>query len=546
MKIEPISLMHANPIARDYVQRQERIAARYSGFPQEEAVWRKRIAYLTQGRELAADRRELAAALAEYNRRIGNHPAALDQIERLASPEALVVIGGQQAGLFTGPLLVIYKAITILRQAREAAKRYQRPVVPVFWIAGEDHDLAEVDHIHLLRAGHQIHRLQLAKQDQDRVSISHLPISPEDWQEALRGLAQALPDTELKPELIETLTSICRDSHTLSEAFARIMARLFGAEGLVLIDSADPAVRRVEAPMWKQLILHNAELHRAYLTAQEALIKAGYHPQAEVHADSAHLFYYEDQKRLLLYRRGDGFADRFGQVRLTKEELLQIAEEEPAKLSNNVLTRPLMQDYLFPVLAVVLGPGEIAYWGQLKEAFACLGMELPVIVPREGYTLVEPGDQKLLERFGMTVEDVFRRLAEKREAWLRSQETFDVEEKFAAAAAQIRGIYKPLIEQAGEVNAVMRSLGEANLRRILTEVDYYRKRINAEIEAKHAAGLRQFDRLERSLNPGGVPQERVYNVFAYLNRYGDGWLRALLAEHRPDPLDGVQHHIVYL
>jgi len=545
MRIETIPQIHSNSLANDYIQGSSKLSHRYHGYPQDESAWSSRIDYLAR-KPLAADRHQLADALSAYNKSIGNHESALKQIERLRSPDSVVVIGGQQPGLFSGELLVIYKAITILRQAREAEKRLARPVIPVFWIAGEDHDIAEVDHIHVLRSDLSVHKLQLNRSDQERVSISHRPISREQWEQAIRSLASELPDTDAKAGYIRQLMELCGESRTLSEAFARILAWLFGSAGLVLIDSADPSIRRLESTMWKQLILHNDKLREAYIQAASELAATGYSAQAEVHPDGANLFYYHQGSRLLLYRRGEGYGDRQGQVHLTQEQLLSIAEQEPDKMSNNVLTRPLMQDYLFPVLAAVLGPGEIAYWGQLKEAFELLGMRLPLLIPRACYTLLEPSDQKTMERHGLSIEDALYRLGEKREAWLNSQETFDVERAFTDVEDVVRRAYEPLIESAGTVSPVMKALGDTNLSRIIEQIHYYRGRIEKEIASKHEVGLRQFDSLGASLMPTGVPQERIYNVFAYLNRYGLRWIESLLYEHEPNPLDYRHHYVVYL
>jgi bacillithiol biosynthesis cysteine-adding enzyme BshC len=547
MRIESIQLAHANKLANDYIHGTNDVHRRYDGMAQDESAWRSRLAYM-ENRPLGADRDRLAETLLAYNRRIGNSPAAIEHIEKLRSRDSLVVVGGQQAGLFSGPMLVIYKAITIIRQAREASLRYGRPVIPVFWIAGEDHDFAEVDHIELLSEETSVKRLQLPKRVDERVSISHLNITQEEWEQALRGLVAELPDTERKAEYISKLRAICSESDNLSDAFARIMAWLFKDEGLVLIDSADPEIRLLQSPMWRLLIERNERLGEAYQEAAGRLLELGYTPQAEVHRDGANLFYYHKGARLLLYRDGDQFADRHREVRLSRDELLALCEQHPASLSNNVLTRPLMQDYLLPVLAVVLGPGEIAYWGQLKEAFHCLGMRMPVIVPRAGYTLLEPVDQKLLVKHGLSAEQALKEheLDRRRDAWLSAQETFDAEAEFAHVEQAIRQVYEPLIERAGTVNAVMQELGRSNLTRIIDQVHYYRNRIRKEIAAKHAVGLRQFERLKLSLLPDGVPQERVYNVFSYLNRYGDGWLRYLLHEHREDAFDYRRHYIVYL
>jgi bacillithiol biosynthesis cysteine-adding enzyme BshC len=543
VQLESIIWKSGQPIAEHYMRQFERVRELFEYDPAARQLWRERAAWLDEGASPRADRRQLADALRRYNESIGNDAAALEQVQALQSGEALAVVGGQQAGLFTGQLLVIYKAITIVQAARQASERLGRPVVPVFWIAGEDHDWDEVDHIQVLTNQNGIEKLRLAKDAALRTSVSRTPVTPEEWEHILGQLDAVLMDTEYKSDWMRMLRGFAAESRTLTDLFARMLAKLFGRYGLVLMDSDDPALRRVETGLFERLIVENETLCKALLSGQSRVRELGYPVQAEVGDNAANLFLFEQGERTLLHREGDLFVNRRGSVRLTKEQLLQRLRTSPESFSNNVMTRPLMQEYLFPVLATVLGPGEIAYWALLRQGFAAMGMKQPPIVPRIEATLLEGTVQKHMRKYELTVEDVAERFEERKRDWLKAQDTLRLEERFAEVKRQFRAAYEPLLELIGGLNPGLRKLGDVNLSKINEQIDYMLAKATDAQNSKFEAALRQLERIRLSVLPLGKPQERVYNVLAYLNRYGDGWLHELAQTSLA--LDG-RHLIVYL
>jgi uncharacterized protein YllA (UPF0747 family) len=202
-----------------------------------------------------------------------------------------------------------------------------------------------------------------------------------------------------------------------------------------------------------------------------------------------------------------------------------------------------MQDYLFPVLATVLGPAEIAYWGMLKSAFELFGMRMPIIVPRTEFTLLEPGVRKLMDKFGLTFADAVAGLEEKRRAWLKEQDQLNLDERFAQVKEAFLAYYEPVLAVVSSIHDGMARLSEQNRRRILEQIDYLHRRASEAYETRFDAGLRQWRKIEQSLLPLGKPQERVYNVFVYLNRYGpdllDAWIRSTAEA------DG-RHYLVFI
>ncbi|QNK54490.1 bacillithiol biosynthesis cysteine-adding enzyme BshC [Paenibacillus sp. PAMC21692] len=507
--------------------------------------WEKRFAWLQGSTNTRATSAEVASVLREYNERHGATQASMRNIAALAEG-APVVVGGQQAGLWTGPLLVIHKAVSVIGAAKSASEQLGVHVVPVFWIAGEDHDWDEANHAYVVTADQELRKLTASKPEGSRTSVSRTRIAEEQWEKLVGELEQSLPSSEFKASIMERLRQLTKSSGTLSDMFASIMAIMFGEVGLVLLDADDAALRALEAPMFRRMLEENDELSSAYSSAAEKVQSFGFPLQAEVAEDAANLFLFQgdkDDERTLLYKREGGFRDRRGTVFWSKDELLRLAGEQPQQFSNNVMTRPIMQDYLLPVLGVVLGPGEIAYWAMTGEAFRTLGMEMPIIVPRMSYTLVEGGVVKNMAKYELSFHDVMESFEEKRAAWLKGQDNLHIEARFGEARAAFETMYTPLLELAGSVQAVLIKLGETNMAKIMEQISYMESKTIEAYNKQFEASTRQLDRIRISLLPLGKPQERVVNMAVYWNRYGDDWLKKLL--ETPYSRTG-GHEIVYL
>ncbi|MFC5450195.1 bacillithiol biosynthesis cysteine-adding enzyme BshC [Paenibacillus aestuarii] len=545
MHMEPFHWKKSQTLAEDYISDPERTNGLFSYHYQNERDWQQRAAWLTEENAAPrADRARLVDVLTGYNRRVGNKPAAMEQIAALNQADALTIVGGQQAGLFGGPLLVLYKAITIVQLAKQWSEKLQRPVVPVFWIAGEDHDFDEVNHLYTLTSAQQVEKLKVDHPTGHRTSVSKLPLKPEAWKEALEGLDRTLMDTEFKADLMAKINRTMEGPTTLSDAFAAFMAELFGDYGLVLIDSDEPALRQLEAPMFEQLVMKNENLTESLLQSRSHVQAAGYQAQADVAEDGANLFIYAGGQRLLLHREGDQFTDKKKDFTYTRKQLHDLALTTPEQLSNNVMTRPLMQDFLFPVLAAVLGPGEIAYWALTKQAFELYGMRMPIIAPRLEFTLLEGTVLKYMNKYNITLADVIeQRYEQKKQHFLDAQDTLQLNERFAAVKAEFRAGYTPLVESLNAINPGVKKLGETNLAKIIEQIEFLEHKATDAYRMQFDSALRQLERIRLTILPLAKPQERVYNGCAYINRYGSDWLHTLLTT--PIPVDGL-HRVYYL
>lgn len=536
----------AQPLTQAYVNRTDpRIETCFGYYAGNGRDWERRLHRLEGSASVRARSADVAAALQQYNEGIGASSRTLASIAAIAEGAA-VVVGGQQAGLWTGPLLVIHKAVSIIGAAREASARLGTTIVPVFWIAGEDHDWDEANHAIVISAEQELRKLYVERPEGPRTSVSRTVVDEAQWEALLAELGQCLPHSEFKPHMLEKLEELAKGSRSLSDMFARLLAHLFAEEGLVVLDADDRALRAVESPMFRQLLERNDELEWAYASAAAQLKELGYPLQAEVTAGSANLFLFNPangDERTLLFKRDGEFQDRKGIASWSKEELLRIAEEEPWQLSNNVMTRPLMQDYLFPVLATVLGPGEIAYWALTGDAFRTLDMEMPILVPRMSFTLIEGTIAKNMAKYELSFQDVLERFEERKEQWLKGQDILSIEARFGAVKSTFEDMYKPLLELASSIQPGLGKLGETNMAKILEQIGYMESKTADAHNKQFEASIRQLERIRLSLAPAGKPQERVVTMIGYWNRYGDAWLRKLL-EAPYSPTGG--HEIVYL
>ncbi|MEK0313059.1 bacillithiol biosynthesis cysteine-adding enzyme BshC [Cohnella sp. 56] len=527
MNTTPFNDGTAQSLSEAYRRGDDRVAALFGGAHCNDIeAWSRRAARLDQGAGGRADRRRLADALLAYQRQLGPAQQAVRHIEALAGG-ALAIVGGQQAGLFGGALLIAYKALTVVQAAKHASQRLGRTVVPVFWIAGEDHDFEEANHLFVSPGEGEPRKVKLNRPEGPRHAVSRTPLSAVDWEIALTELALTLPDTEFKPNLLRQIRKYASDAPTLTLAFARLLADWFADDGLVLMDADDPAIRGLESEMFRALIEGGEQLSEA-LTAGEAAVRAlGYPIQAESAPDGANLFVHAEQGRTLLFRQDDRFEDRKGGLSYTRDELLRMASERPELLSNNALSRPLMQDYLLPVLATVLGPSEIAYWASLGPAFTAFGLEMPILVPRQSFTYLEPQVEKLLAKYDVTAEQIAAEGERLKREWLAAQDTWDIEGRFAEVRAQFTRLYEPLLGTVTAVDRGLAKLGESNMELILEQIAYLEQRTSGAIAKRHESSLRQWDRMLHSLRPLGDPQERVYGIVHFINRYGMSWLAAL-------------------
>lgn len=475
-------------------------------------------------------RAELVQHLLHYNRKYQCSPLTIQNIEKLLDPTSVVVIGGQQAGLLTGPLYTIHKVISILTLAKQQEKELNIPVIPVFWIAGEDHDFDEINHVFVKEDG-IIKKKTYPEQHEDKKMVSDLPFSKSlcwDW---ICDIFRSYEETNHTNQLMDTLKNCLDMSTTFVDFFSALILKLFSDEGIIVINSADPELRHIEVQFFEKLIQKNEEIYEAVLAQQAILHEHQYPKMIEMIKGSVNLFYHVNDERVLLQKNesSNSYCGKNGECDITMEDMLEAAKYNPNLLSNNVVTRPLMQEFLFPTLAFISGPGEMAYWAELKQAFALFGMKMPPIVPRLNITFLERNISNDIKDVDVPLRDVLvKGTEEMKRQWMNRHTEFNYQEVIAEAKREIEEIHSRIREKAYEIDSNLKLILEKNAHLIFNQMDFMNQAIEKANMRKHMEQINQFNRIDLSLRPNGSPQERIWNIIYYLNKYGVDFIERIV------------------
>ncbi len=476
------------------------------------------------------EREKLVDHLLSFNKRFNFHPHTLKNIYKLIDPRSVVVIGGQQAGVLTGPLYTIHKIVSIIKLAKEQEEKLNVPVIPVFWVAGEDHDFAEINHLYVnLHNG--IRKRAVPQYHGRKTMVSSIEIEQNGLMEWIEEVFETYGETNHTNGLLELLSGFVEKSKTYVDFFIQIINELFGEAGLVLVDSGTKEIRALQSTYFKKMIGRNRKIHDALLLQQEVLSTYQYSKTIDMNESSANLFYTQNDERILLEYdvEHDVFSGKNNECILCGDELLEVAETQPDLLSNNVVTRPVMQELLFPTLAFISGPGEVSYWAELKKVFEVLEIKMPPVVPRLMMTIVERSIESNIEEIGLTIQEVLSGdLAKAKETWLEKQ-TADVDGMISEAKKEVEQIHKKVRNVGIDVDPGLADLLLKNAQNIQAQFDFLKATFNRSILSRNEIELNRFNRIEKSLLPLGSPQERLWNVFYYLNKYGDDFIKDLVA-----------------
>jgi uncharacterized protein YllA (UPF0747 family) len=453
----------------------------------------------------------LSTALAVQQKRWGGDPSTA---EKLAAG-AVAVISGQQAGLFTGPNYTILKAITVIKLAKILTESGV-PAVPVFWIAAEDHDYQEIEWATILDRDSALREFRVNLSNDEGIPTGWLCLK-DDVSEVISKFISSLPDSEFRPAVQDLLTNSYQPGISPVDAFGRMLASLFQGSGLILVNPLDAELRKLAVPTLHQVVRQNPEIRSAVLARNRALSSAGYHEQVKVDENFTGVFAYRDKCR---------------QPLAPSELTTEVA------LSANVLTRPAMQDAIFPTAAYIGGPAEIAYFAQAAAVYEALGRHAPPVYPRISATFVEPRVARALNKYDMQFLDVFRGrdfMRHKAVAAVQGVELFD------RARDRISAELESLRPALTTVDATLGGALDTSQQKVLHQMEALRtKFVNAEARRNETLE-RQLEAVANSLFPEKKLQERVLNISSFLARYGVSVLRQL--EQALD-LDSREHQVI--
>jgi len=490
-----------------------------------------------------SSRRERVTAILERQNRSWNASSkTLTNIDRLREGAAAIVTG-QQVGLFGGPMFAIYKALTAVKLADESTKAGV-DAVPVFWLATYDHDLAEVNHVSIPAADGALQVVTTSSHSVDGAPVSAVRLGDEILP-VLDRAASLLGETEATA----LLRDCYRPGETLGTAFARMFVQLFADWGVIVLDASDPELHRIAEPIYRAAIERAPELEDALLARGVELEAAGYHQQVKVNPSSVLLFTLQNGVRTAIQRRGDGADQEFvigsgaSAEKLSREELLARLSAAPEHFSPNVLLRPIVEDYLLPTLAYTGGAAETAYFGQAGVVYERLLGRVTPIIPRYSATIVEPKMQRLLEKYGLAVQDAFTAPETLRQQLATRSLPADLQLAFDSAKKSFESNFAAIREKLATLDRTLVDAADTAGSKMQYQLDrLYQQAARAEAQ-KGELVTRHADTLSQALYPEKGLQERTVAAAYFVARYGRDLLHQIYDSIQPDCHD---HQILEL
>jgi bacillithiol biosynthesis cysteine-adding enzyme BshC len=513
-----------------YLAGDERLLARFPGHPFDPASHRA-AADAAAAREYP--RADLVGRLVDYNQELGAGEATLRNIDALKRADTFVVCTGQQPSVLTGPLYTVYKAITAITLARRlTAEDPARTFVPLFWCASEDHDLEEMNHIHLPTPDGEIQRLKTSRVNDGRPA-EQVRVDAE-CRRLLQEALAALPDTEFKEEAAALFEPA--DEDTLGSWFNRILLGLFSDDGLVVLEPC--LIRDLGTGVIRRELDTAEESSRRLQAAGEQLAAMGFAPPLDGRR-MVHCFHIGDQRRARIQFYADFCI--LGDDRVDRRELPWHLEEHPERFSPDAALRPILQSSVLPVTAYVAGPGEVAYHAQLKELHEHFDVPMPVVYPRASVTLLEGSVARAIEKHGLSTPGLFTREDERDDLAATTERgrelAASLDRHIEETARHLEAVENEVAEFEPGVGRVVHKIHG----RIVRDLGYLKRRVTGAIDEAAGVGRRQLARVFAHTFPRDLPQERVYNLLYYLVKYGPDLPHGLLQDLTGDP----ERHVLY-
>jgi bacillithiol synthase len=496
--MDPACLRHTeipgtSKLFADFSYHFDKVARFYSHNPHQ------RESYAAAAREIRYpdDRRAAVARVLEAQ----NPGNAL--VGRFAQPGTVAVLSGQQVGLFSGPAYTIYKALTAARLA-EDLNASGITAVPIFWLATEDHDFPEVDHVWVFDGAH--HPIQLrteapaAWQGKQRpaggVPVERPPVT---------GLRDALAGFAHGEEVVALVAEAYQPGVTMGAGFRALLTKLLGRIGMLVLDPLDPQLRAVGAPFMAEALAAAPDLKKGLLNRNKELAAAGYHAQVNVEESTSLFFLLENAERVTLRKKDAEFA---------------ALKDRAADISPNALLRPVWQDYLFPTVAYVGGPAELAYLAQSQVIYDRLLGRMPVVASRTSFTLLDARAAKLISRYSLTIPDTLTPEESLKERIAHALIPKTVANLFEETSTEVMRRLDRLGSGLETFDPTLAASSEKSRAKILYQFEKLRKKTERETLRRDARASEEARYLSALLYPDRHLQERFYSILPFLAQHG--------------------------
>ena len=490
------------------------------------------------------DRDRVCDALAAMNKRWGAGQETLKNLELLRESDCIAVVSGQQAGLFTGPLYTVYKALSAVKLAGCLQQRNTK-AVPVFWIAAEDHDFAEVAKAEFIGRDCQLKNVAVSDSlHREGGPVGYVTLD-ESIDKVVDELFELLPASEFAADMKALVKNAWQPGRGYVDSFATMMTALLGRSGLIFLDPLDPALKLLAAPLYSEAARRAPEIATALEKRSAELESAGYHAQVLATANSFPLFLHDDAGRRHAVARVENGKYRTKAIEreYTAEELATLAQQQPERFSPNVTLRAVVQDYLLPTIAYYGGAAEIAYFAQTAEVYRVLERPATPILPRSSLTMIERHTGRVLERYDLTLADFFEGLEPVIKRVVEEHLAADSAKLFTNAEQNVNHELDRLRQELAAIDPTLATALETGRKKINYQLDGLRQRFIRAQMTRDEAAHRQLQRAFDQLYPNKDLQERHINITSLLARHGTYVIEWIFNAIN---LGSNEHQIVYL
>lgn len=528
MEIPFTQLPEQSKLYTDYISDFEKLRKYYNvNFSNDEEL----KAHFTKVASNINPRRDrLVELLRSQNSRLNESSAYEPLLDLLGQENTVCVVTGQQVGLFLGPLYTLFKTISAIKLAAELKERFPEfEFVPVFWLEGDDHDLEESNHVHVLNPASEVVRVEAIFTNGEADNIRPLSEITFDGsiEQVFQQLDALLQTTDFKPGLLQMLTDSYKEGETYTSAFARTLTRILGNHPILLLDPYDAASKRMLKPIFEKEF-------QSYPRTSEEVIKQSAGLEEEYHVQVKprvlNMFFIDDGNRRGLEPIGSGFSLRGTKRKLMPEQIRTILESKPESFSANVVLRPVCQDFILPTAAYVAGPGEIAYFAQLKGVYQHFGVEMPPLFPRASATVLERRVSKLLDKYQLDVTDAFSDFDTVMKKALAAASSENIPGEFEKVTLAVKEAIDGLDPLIARVDPSLKGTVESTVSRMLHHLQHLEEKTSTAYKRKNEQVLQQTKRFQQSIFPNRELQERVLNFTYFYNKYGEEFIELLFRE----------------
>jgi bacillithiol synthase len=464
-------------------------------------------------------------------------------IELLSRENTLAVVTGQQLGIIGGPLYTFYKTITAIKLCNHLNERYDEfNFVPVFWLEGDDNDFNEVRSVNVIDNENNIKTIGYKEEidpDVAKKSVGLIEFD-EDINEFFNSLDKNLRDTEFKEPLLNKLKSYYAAGESFKSSFRKLIHEVFDDLGLVMLDPQDKQIKELLKPVFQKEINDFRE-HTEKLVFTSAKLEEIY--TAQVKVNPVNLFFSTDDGRYSIEPVEEEFRLKRKRKNFTKDELLELIENEPERFSPNVLLRPICQDFLLPTAFYVAGPSEVTYFAQVTPLYDFFKIPTPIIYPRSSATLLEANIKKTLAKYGVSINEMLLGVEDLKKKVIDSLTENNVDDIFLEASNEIELAFDRLREKLFDLDKTIADTGKKYRGKIFNALDELKNKAEQAQNRKFEVTLRQLDRAGTLLSPFGNLQEREINFTYFSTKYGEDFFKIIFDSLE---IEKFEHQIIEL